>query len=254
VEKLPNITILIRDVEDIVEYSKCLLEIGAVFIAGKPPAGLFSRVTVSFKTPQEKTLIVPFEIVRISPQGFALQIEKGFKREIIEQFLKVATEEIYEEIDVEVDRQEEEVVEVVDDAGHADEAGAVKTLPVHEKKRIAMTGDKSARREMIRDNQKSVHIFVFRNPRITLEEIQEFSSFASVSGEALGYIASQMEWTKNPSVVFNLVKNPSTPLSTALSLMGRLAVKELRYLAKGERVRSQVFRAARKRLMDMGEM
>lgn len=123
----------------------------------------------------------------------------------------------------------------------------LKTMTVAEKMQLALTGSRDERVALLRDNQKTVHIFVLKNPRIGLDEVTAAAKNANVSPDALKMIADHREWSGNPTICTALVRNPKTPLPLALKLIDRVPASDLRVLAKGG-AREQLVHAARKKI------
>lgn len=126
-------------------------------------------------------------------------------------------------------------------------AERLKALSVAQKISLALSCDRETRFALIRDNNKSLHVYVLRNPRIGLDEVQAAAKMASLSPDALKLIAEHREWGMNPTICTSLVRNPKTLLPLALRLLERIPASEVRAIAKGG-ARDQIVNAARKRL------
>lgn len=122
-------------------------------------------------------------------------------------------------------------------------------MTVSEKTQLALSGSRDERMALMRDPMKPVHIFVLKNPRIGLDEVQYGAKLASLSPDALKFIAEHREWSLSAQVCAALVRNPKLPVPMALRLLDRLPVSDLKALAKGG-ARDQIVQAARKRLAD----
>jgi hypothetical protein len=122
----------------------------------------------------------------------------------------------------------------------------LKAMTVSEKMQLALSGARDERTALLRDNNKTVHIFVLKNPRIGLDEVQAAAKSPNLSPDALKMIAEHREWSGNPTVCTALVRNPKTPLPLALKLLDRVPASDLRVLAKGG-AREQLVHAARKK-------
>ncbi len=125
----------------------------------------------------------------------------------------------------------------------------IRSLTVPQKRQLARTGNRVARNLLIRDTNKAIHPFVLMNPRITLDEVMEYSKAPNLAVEALKTIAQNTTWMKSRQVVFNLVRNPSMPVDIASRLVSRLSPMELRMVAHSSGIRSPVAAAARKILV-----
>ena len=120
-------------------------------------------------------------------------------------------------------------------------------LTVAQKIAQAMAGDRETRLALFRDNNKMLHAYVLRNPRLQLDEALFAAKLNTLAPDALKAIAEHPEWGQNPSVILAVVKNPKTPTPIALRLLPRLNHTEIRAIAKGG-AKDQLVFAARKML------
>jgi hypothetical protein len=142
---------------------------------------------------------------------------------------------------------EAEVVEAEPEARPGTLYDRLKAMTVSEKMALALAGSREERTALLRDVNKTIHIFVLKNPRIGLYEIQGAAKKPNVSPDALKMIAEHREWSMNAGVCASLVRNPKTPMPLALKLLDRIPVTDLRALAKGG-AREQIVHAARKKI------
>jgi len=126
----------------------------------------------------------------------------------------------------------------------------IKEMPTVEKMKLAVHGDRSARMLLMKDTNKTLQTFVLQNKRITLEEVRFLAGFRQAHPDVLVTIAGNRDWTANPAVVAALVRNPKTPSPTAVKLLDKLPIAELRRLAKSNDVPRPVTLAARKKAVD----
>jgi len=124
-------------------------------------------------------------------------------------------------------------------------------LSVTEKLRLATHGERDARVLLARDRAAPVQCGLVRNPKLTLDEAQALAQNPQLAGEAADALANHPTWGMSSPIVFALVRNPRTPVSVAIALVGRLAPADLRVVAKGLHVRTAIAHAARKRLFAM---
>lgn len=123
----------------------------------------------------------------------------------------------------------------------------LKAMTVAEKMQLALGGSREERTALFRDVNKTIHVFVLKNPRIGLDEVQAAAKLANLSPEAVKLIAEHREWGMNPTVCNALVRNPKTPVPVALKLLDRVPLSDVRALAKGG-AREQIVHAARRKL------
>jgi len=74
----------------------------------------------------------------------------------------------------------------------------------------------------------------------------------SLSGEIVGKIANNREWTKNYMIILALVENPKTPISRALSFIKQLHGRDLKLLSLDRNI-SPVIRTLAQNLMKQKE-
>lgn len=126
----------------------------------------------------------------------------------------------------------------------------IKGLTLPEKQRLARHGRRTVRQLLVRDPNKNLHRLVVANPDVGLEEIAEYSAYPALSKEAIEFIAQNRTWLSSRQIVFNLVRNPSTPVELAARLVPRLGPNEWRWLARPGSVRTPIAAAARKQIVD----
>ena len=118
-------------------------------------------------------------------------------------------------------------------------------MTVTEKMQLALSGDREARAYLLRDTNKSLHVYVLRNPRLGLDEVIYAAKMSTLSVDALKLIAEHREWGVNSSVCTALARNPRTPVPLVLKLLPRVPLAEIRVIAKGQG-RAPIVQAARK--------
>ncbi len=126
----------------------------------------------------------------------------------------------------------------------------IATMAVGEKVQLALHGNRDARQLLMRDRAGVVQSSLVRNPKITLDEVQALARAPQLAPETAETLAQHPSYGLSPQVALALVRNPRTPLPVATQLLARLLPADLRVIAKGLGVRTQVAAAARKRLLD----
>ena len=125
------------------------------------------------------------------------------------------------------------------------------SLPVGEKIRYALFGNREIRSMLVRDTNKEVAKTVLHSPKLTENEVEAFSSMRAVGEEILREIGNSKSWTKSYAVVHNLVKNPKTPPVISQRLIFRLRNQDLTMLTRdrsvSDAVRYSAGRAIRQR-------
>jgi len=117
-------------------------------------------------------------------------------------------------------------------------------LGVKDRVRLGIKGDREARNILIRDPNRLVAQAVVNNPRITEQEVEQIASMRAVTEDILRQIAISRQWSRSYSVVHNLVRNPRTPISNAMTIMTRMQLRDLVALSKNRNVSDAVRRHA----------
>lgn len=110
--------------------------------------------------------------------------------------------------------------------------------------KLAMKGDREARSILVRDSNKVVCSAVVKNPRITEQEIENISAMRTVADEVLRIIAMNRSWARAYPIIHNLVRNPRTPIPTAMNILPRIRTKDLQTLSQNKNVSEAVRRQA----------
>ncbi len=121
--------------------------------------------------------------------------------------------------------------------------------PAIDRIQLALRGDRDDRAAILRDRNRMLHVYVLRNPALSLEEVSAIARMTTVSVDTLKQIAERREWGHRPEIAISLVRNPTVPVPVALDLLDHVSPAELRNLAKDGRTREPIQRAARKRLL-----
>jgi hypothetical protein len=131
-------------------------------------------------------------------------------------------------------------------------ATQIQLMPVGQRLKLAMKGNRDARMILLRDSSRLVQRFVLTNPRITEEEIVALCKNRSIEREMLDIICRRKEWMANYQVRLALATNPKTPLPTAVRIVPTLLVRDLRALAKSKNVPSAVNGMAKRIVITRG--
>jgi hypothetical protein len=125
-------------------------------------------------------------------------------------------------------------------------------MSVPQRIRLAMLGNRQARKMLIHDRNKIIVTAVLRSPKITNSEIQHFAQDRSTPEEVVAAICKNKTWLKTYQVKLALVNNPKTPLPKAIQFLDHLHDKDLQGLARNKNIPSaltqiawQVFRKRR---------
>lgn len=124
------------------------------------------------------------------------------------------------------------------------------TLNTAQKAILAMKGGREERLILVRDTNKVVALSVLKNARMTEGEVEAIASMRNVSDEILRNVGINRDWSKNYTVVANLVRNPRTPPSLSTNFVSRLNNKDLKTLG-GDRNVPEIIRRMAKRTLDL---
>jgi len=122
-------------------------------------------------------------------------------------------------------------------------------MTVSEKIKLATLGNKEARTILLRDTNRLVCTAAAQSPRITESEIVALSNSRTVHEDVLRVIYTNREWLKLYQVKLNLVKNPKTPLPTALRFLTHVRPNDLKDLQKNRNVPHAIQTGARNLLL-----
>lgn len=117
-------------------------------------------------------------------------------------------------------------------------------MNTRDRMKLAMKGDREARGILIRDANKVVCSAVVNNPRITEQEIENIAAMRTVADEVLRIIALNRMWARSYPIIHNLVRNPRTPIPTAMNILPRIRTKDLQNLSQNKNVSEAVRRQA----------
>lgn len=126
---------------------------------------------------------------------------------------------------------------------------ATGSSPAIDRVQLALRGDHDQRMEILRGANRALHVYVLRNPGLTLDEVAVIARMPTVSPVVLTQIAERSDWGHRPEIAAALVRNPATPVPIAIRMLDHVTVGELRLLAKDARTRQPVQSAARKKLL-----
>jgi hypothetical protein len=123
-------------------------------------------------------------------------------------------------------------------------------MPVSEKIKLALRGNRETRGLLLRDSNRMIRRFVLQNPRLADDEIIAISKNRSADEELLRLIAENRDWTKNYQVKLSLTTNPKTPLVLALRFVSGLNDRDIRALAKSKNVSATVAAQAKRLVLN----
>ena len=122
-------------------------------------------------------------------------------------------------------------------------------MPVADKIKMALTGDKEWRTLLIRESNKQVNTAVLKNPRISEGEVLAVAKNRSADDELIRIILLNRDWIKLYEMKKALAVHPRTPLQKAIRYMTFLSEKDIRELAKSRDVGQAIVNNAKRMLM-----
>lgn len=149
---------------------------------------------------------------------------------------------VEEEIDDEELAAEVEAARVLPESGEVDvektklSEGQIRTLSIPARLKLTRGAPRSLRSILLRDSNSLVAVSVITNNSLSDQEVEQTANNRAVIEEVLEAIARNRQWAAKYNVCKALVQNPRTYLPTALRLMTRLSVRDLRELSRDRNV------------------
>lgn len=139
------------------------------------------------------------------------------------------------------------LVEAIADVPKGDRVTVISRLRPMEKIRLALLGSAFERAILIRDSNKAVSLSAIKSPRVKENEVVGYAANRTLNPDVIRYIARRRDWTKLYQVKLNLVLNPKTPMSAAMSFLGHLQGHDVRKVARSRNVPSALAQAAKRK-------
>lgn len=124
----------------------------------------------------------------------------------------------------------------------------IQRMGVEDKINLALSGSREERMALAQDGNRSIHHYLLKNAKLTLDEIAFMARLPSLNPDVLDKIADNPAFTQNPAVTKALVFNPRTPVRTAIRLLDRLPRNDLNILSKRTGMNRRLVMAAKKKL------
>jgi hypothetical protein len=112
----------------------------------------------------------------------------------------------------------------------------INRMSISQRIRLALTGDKTERVILIKDANRMVQLAVIESPKMADDEVLIHTRNLSLSGELIGKIANNRDWTKNYAIILALVQNPKTPIHRAISFIKQLHSRDLKMIIQDRNV------------------
>jgi hypothetical protein len=114
--------------------------------------------------------------------------------------------------------------------------GQIRMLPVPARLKLSRGAPRTLRNLLLRDSNTQVATSVVINNALSDQEVEQIASSRSVVEEVLILVARKRDWVGKYNIMKALVWNPRTPVGTALRLIPRLAVRDLRDLSRDRNI------------------
>jgi hypothetical protein len=118
--------------------------------------------------------------------------------------------------------------------------GQIRMLSIPARLKLTRGAPRSLRAILLRDSNSLVAVSVIQNNSLSDQEVEQTASNRAVVEEVLEAIARNRQWAAKYNICKSLVQNPRTYLPTALRLMTRLSVRDLRELSRDRNVADAV--------------
>ena len=258
------------------------LEARGLFVPCEQVPRVFARVELQVKVDSDLTIALRGQVVNLASTGFFIVFEPDEDLSILTIGLEVALEESRqaqangpheqekhstsdEEGEVEQAETQQDgdtteprrsdhtpVWQLIDSTLDVPLRRQVGALAVPDRLRLAKQANRPVRNILIRDVEKRVHVSVLKNPKISDEEIFEYTAIPTLAPNALRWVASQPKYARRPEVRMNLIMNPAMPKDTAVKLMTTLSAGQLMRIMRSPKAREAIQRVARRKLMKLG--
>jgi len=117
-------------------------------------------------------------------------------------------------------------------------------MSVPQKIRLAMLGNRQARKLLIRDRNKVIATAVLRSPKLTDSEIIHFTQERNTPEYIISAVCKNRTWLRTYQVKLALVTNPKTPLPKAIQFLNHLHDKDLQALTRNKNIPSALSQIA----------
>jgi hypothetical protein len=117
-------------------------------------------------------------------------------------------------------------------------------MTVKDRVRLGIKGDRETRGILVRDANRIVATAVMHNPRLTDHEVENIAAMRTVAEEVLRIIGMNRAWARSYPIIHNLVRNPRTPMATAVQILSRIRTKDLKSITMNRNVSEAVRRQA----------
>jgi len=183
------------------------------------------------------------DALALNPQvsSYSLRRINEYRQHLLPRQRTVAVRPDEEEMDEVSFRQAVDAVRTAPASGEIDtqtglSEGQIRLLPVPARLKLTRGAPRIMRGILLRDSNPQVAVSVIHNNALSEQEVEQLAASRAVVEEVLEAIAKRREWVGRYNITKSLVLNPRTPLPTALRLVTRLSVRDLRDLGRDRNV------------------
>lgn len=126
-------------------------------------------------------------------------------------------------------------------------------MSVPQKIRLAMLGNREARKILIQDRNRIICLAVIRSPKMSENDALSYAQQRNLSQDVFTTIGKSKRWTKYYPVKLALTNNPKTPLHISLKFLDHLTERDLKTLSRNKNVSSVLTRSATQILQKRGK-
>lgn len=120
----------------------------------------------------------------------------------------------------------------------------VRLLPVPVRLKLSRNAPRVLRAFLVRDANPQVAVSVLHNNQLADSEVEQIARNRAVVEDVLAAVARNQAWVRKYPIVLALVRNPRTPVGTAVRFVSRLSVRDLLALSRDRNVTDAVRSAA----------
>ncbi|HEX6899597.1 MAG TPA: hypothetical protein VF789_07790 [Thermoanaerobaculia bacterium] len=174
--------------------------------------------------------------------GYSLRRIAEFREHLLPRQRSVPAPATFEEMDDAALEAALDEVRPLPESGEVDvektklSEGQIRMLPVPARLKLTRGAPRTLRSILLRDSNAQVAVSVIINNNLTDQEVEQTASSRAVVDEVLEMIAKKRDWVAKYHVAKALVFNPRTPLPTAIRLVARLSVRDLKELGRDRNV------------------
>ncbi len=188
----------------------------------------------------EKNLLLELAAQEVAPHEL----------ELVKELLTLPPSEIPGELPTECVEEVPMVEPSVLEVKQTDVRGQLAAMSMAQKLKAAMTGNSIVRRLLVLDASRLIQECVLNNPKLGMNEIEDFARNPNMNAQALRGISSRSTWMRTYKVKLNLVLNPKCPADLSLRWLRFLHDADVKIIARSKNIPQVLQVAAKKKLSE----